>query len=84
MAIKITHAQKLQMLELISERKTIIFGNNNLTKEEKNNAWLEIFNGAKANGVIFLGGKDTFKYLRDSWWPNIKNPAIVRNSYIFL
>ena len=56
MAVKTTHVQKLQMLELISERKTTIFGNN-LTKEDKNNAWLEILNGAKANGVTFFRRK---------------------------
>ena len=79
MAVKSTNAQKLHILNMINERKDVLFGSfsNSISKYTKNDAWNKILVGAKAIGVSFPPAKDNLKYLRDSWWPNIKNPAVI-------
>lgn len=67
---------KLCILSKIKENKHILLGqiNNNVTKEEKTNAWKEIYLDARSIGAVNCD-KD-YTYMRDIWFNNIKRSTI--------
>ena len=58
---------------MIKEEKEILFGafSDKVTKELKINKWTNICEKAKSLGLVAAGKK--FPYIRDTFWPNIKN-----------
>lgn len=67
---------KLLLLKKIEENKNILFGafNDKLTKQNKSDAWKEIFKLGQSCGAF--NGKE-WSYIRDVFWPNIRKTTMV-------
>ena len=74
---------KVQVLTLIRDKKDVLFGkfSSRLTKKDKDKAWEEVGEEAKALGVI--GQERDAAYLRDTTWQNWRKRALV-GAYFFI
>ena len=64
----------MYVLSLIKEKKKTLFGkfDQSLTRQDKQNAWRELFLACKAAGIQYK----SWEYLRDTAWNNLKKPTI--------
>ena len=73
-----TQEQKLFIVKEIYSRKAVLFGafNENITRDAKKTAWTEVFNAALSIGIVVPKNSD-YKYIRDTFWPNVRRAAMV-------
>lgn len=66
----------MQILELIRDHRTTIFGkfSTSLTSKQKNDVWDQITTKAISLGLL-AANKDS-KYLRDTYWQNIRRRTV--------